>query len=83
MVESTCQIGSGALPDKRIESIAVRLHSDSDQLIRNTHKRLRNLRPAVVGRIQSGELLLDTRSINNLDDLLKTLTQLNEATATS
>ena len=83
VVESTCQIGSGALPDKRIESIAVRLHSDSDQLIRNTHKRLRNLRPAVVGRIQSGELLLDTRSINNLDDLLKTLTQLNEATATS
>ena len=82
MVESTCQIGSGALPDKRIESIAVRLQSESDQLLRETHERLRSLRPAVVGRIQGGELLLDTRSISSLSKLLTTLAKLNDTAHT-
>ena len=82
VVESTCQIGSGALPDKRIESIAVRLQSESDQLLRETHERLRSLRPAVVGRIQGGELLLDTRSISSLSKLLTTLAKLNDTAHT-
>ena len=76
VIESTCQIGSGALPDKRISSIAVRLQHDSDQVIRKTHTRLRDLRPPVVGRVQGGELLLDTRSVDDWDGLLATLSTL-------
>ena len=78
VVESTCQIGSGALPDKRIDSIAVKLFHDSDSEIRATHQRLRDLRPAVVGRVQGGELLLDTRCVTDWDSLLDTLKQLEQ-----
>ena len=42
VIESTCQIGSGALPDKQIPSVAVRFKHDSDQMIRSTHTQLRD-----------------------------------------
>ena len=73
VVESTCQIGSGALPDKRIPSIAVRLHHPSDGVLRHLHAALRDLRPAVVGRLQAGELFLDTRCVTNWSALFGTL----------
>lgn len=81
VVERDCQIGSGALPDKRIPSVAIRLHSEADSVLRATHKQLRDLRPAVVGRVQSGELLLDTRSVTDWEALLATLKQLPELRA--
>ena len=77
VVESTCQIGSGALPDKKIPSVVVRLTHASDQMIRATHTQLRDLRPPVVGRVQGGELLLDTRSVTDWDALLTTLSTLS------
>ncbi len=73
VIDSDCQIGSGALPDKRIPSVAIRLHHAEDSVLRDTHKRLRDLRPPVVGRLQQGELLLDARSINDWQALLETL----------
>ena len=76
VIESTCQIGSGALPDKRISSMAVRLKHESDQMIRAAHTQLRDLRPPVIGRVQGGELLLDTRSVDDWDALLATLSTL-------
>jgi len=76
VVDSTCQIGSGALPDKRIASVALRLHHQNDSVLRETHARLRSLRPAIVGRLQKGELLLDTRSVPDWNVLASTLEQL-------
>ena len=83
VVDSNCQIGSGALPDKRIASVAIRLHHQQDSVLRQTHKRLRDLRPAVVGRLQSGELLLDTRSVTDWEALLDTLADLSGIATTS
>lgn len=76
VIDSDCQIGSGALPDKRIPSVAIRLHHEADSVLRHTHALLRDLRPAVVGRVQGGELLLDTRSVTDWQGLLDTLSTL-------
>ncbi len=84
VIDSDCQIGSGALPDKRIPSVAIRLHHEADSVLRRTHNQLRDLRPAVVGRVQSGELLLDTRSVTDWEGLLaalQTLPSLNQTDA--
>jgi len=78
VIDSDCQIGSGALPDKRIPSVAIRLHHTEDSVLRDTHKRLRDLRPPVVGRLQQGELLLDARSVNDWPALLNTLKQVSQ-----
>ena len=71
--ESTCEIGSGALPDQQIPSVAVRITHAEDRALRELHQALRQLRPAVVGRINSGALMLDTRSVADWEALLETL----------
>ena len=74
--ESTCEIGSGALPDQQIPSVAVRITHAEDRALRELHQALRQLRPAVVGRINSGALMLDTRSVADWEALLNTLSNL-------
>jgi len=74
--ESTCEIGSGALPDQQISSVAVRITHAEDRALRELHQALRQLRPAVVGRINSGALMLDTRSVADWEALLSTLSNL-------
>ena len=82
VADSTCEIGSGALPDQQIPSIAVRISHPEDRALRELHQALRSLRPAVVGRINAATLLLDTRSVEDWEALLTTLAELSFDPAT-
>ena len=75
---SDCQIGSGALPDRRIDSIAVRIEHAQDSALRWLQERLRQLPTPIIGRVQSGALWLDTRSPRDWDAVLTTLQQLGD-----
>lgn len=76
VADSTCEIGSGALPDQQIPSVAVRITHAEDRALRDLHHALRQLRPAVVGRINAGAVMLDTRSVADWEALLETLSGL-------
>ncbi|MEM7098312.1 MAG: L-seryl-tRNA(Sec) selenium transferase [Pseudomonadota bacterium] len=75
--ESSAQIGSGALPDQNIPSMALRITHpalDADSLA----KRLRHLSTPVIGRVTQGALYLDLRGADPLDELLENLASLSE-----
>jgi L-seryl-tRNA(Ser) seleniumtransferase len=68
VVNSTSQIGSGALPAEELETRALRI----------THRKLsedaiaaifRTARPAVIGRVRDGAFMLDLRTIEDAADL--------------
>ena len=71
----TCQseLGSGALPGEAIESRAVTVGFDSSTKLLAFERALRQLSPAVVGRIAAGKLVLDMRGAAPLDELLTVL----------
>ncbi len=72
---ASAQIGSGALPDRTIESVAVTVeHPDlsADEIAR----RLRELPTPVIGRISEERVHLDMRAALPLDELLENLKQL-------
>ena len=73
---SQCELGSGALPREPIESRAVTLSFKQDRELRAFAAALRQLRPAVLGRINDGRLWLDMRGAEPLDELAHTLEQL-------
>jgi L-seryl-tRNA(Ser) seleniumtransferase len=63
-VPSTCEIGGGAAPGVELPSRALALrhrHLGAEQVA----ARLRRARPAVVGRVHEGRLLLDLRGIRD------------------
>lgn len=74
----TCQseLGSGALPGESIESRAVTVAFGSSKRLRAFERALRQLKPAVVGRIAGGKLVLDMRGAAPLDELLAVLKEL-------
>jgi L-seryl-tRNA(Ser) seleniumtransferase len=64
LVESTCEIGSGALPDVFLPSVALAITHDCegpDAVAR----RFRAAHPPIIGRIHGGEFLLDLRAIDD------------------
>ena len=72
MVDSTCQIGSGALPTEEIPSkgIAVRGRDMSaDQVARV----FRGADPPIVGRIHSDRFILDLRTVDDPESLVPNL----------
>ncbi|MEM7080895.1 MAG: L-seryl-tRNA(Sec) selenium transferase [Pseudomonadota bacterium] len=75
VIESSGQIGSGALPDQTIDSIAVTLdHPEySAQRIQTL---LRELPTPVIGRIKESRVLLDMRMASPLDELTDVLAAL-------
>ena len=75
----TCQseLGSGALPGEAIESRAVTVAFDSSKRLLAFERALRQLNPAVVGRIAGGKLLLDMRGAAPLNELLTVLKNLS------
>ncbi len=76
LCESHCQIGSGSLPDRRIDSIAVTVsHTDESQL-RELLGRMRELDTPVIGRIHQGRIWLDMRGAERLDALAANLEKL-------
>ena len=75
VVESTAQIGSGALPDKTIPSVAVTL-THTIESAQSLESQLRSLPTPVIGRIHNDEVWLDMRGADPLDELVGTLSQL-------
>ena len=73
---STAQLGSGALPGHALESRAVTLAFASGARLRECAAALRELRPAVLGRIARGRLVLDMRGAAPVEELVATLRQL-------
>ena len=73
---SQAQIGSGAMPGDALESRAVTLQFANDARLRECAAALRRLRPAVIGRIAGGQLLLDMRGAVPIEELAATLRNL-------
>ena len=72
-VSSECQIGSGALPEETLPSVAVSITAPSDRDVMALAGRLRQLDTPVIGRVQNGALWLDVRAIDDVDALCTTL----------
>ena len=71
LVESECEVGSGAAPTAVLPSRALAVvhpGRSADELA----ARLRRAAPPVLGRIHAGRLLLDLRGIFTIDDLVPT-----------
>ena len=67
------ELGSGALPGEAIASRAVSVTFESSKRLLAFERALRQLNPAVVGRIAGGKLMLDMRGAAPLDELLAVL----------
>jgi L-seryl-tRNA(Ser) seleniumtransferase len=69
---SAGQIGSGALPDKTIESVALTITHESMNAT-TILKKLRDLPTPVIGRIATDKVWLDLRGATPLEKLLETI----------
>ena len=76
---SQAQIGSGALPGQSVASRAVTLQFESGARLRDCAAALRQLRPAVIGRIAKGRMWLDMRGAEPVEELAATLAKLRLA----
>ncbi len=72
---SSGQIGSGALPDKTISSIALTVRHP-DKGVNEIEALLRTLPVPVIGRVHDDRLWLDMRGAEPMDDLLDNLRHL-------
>ncbi len=80
LVDSTCQIGSGALPTEEIPSkgIAVRGRDMSAEQVARV---FRSAEPPVIGRIKSDRFILDLRSAGDPESLVPNLQGPHETSA--
>ena len=73
LIDCESEIGSGALPDHRLPSVAIALRPlasdvDHDQSLERLASAFRKLPVPVIGRLHKGELLLDCRCLEDLDE---------------
>ena len=61
-IEEEAFLGGGSVPTQQIETWCVAIDLDTESL-NSFHTRLRTGTPAVVGRVQKGQLLIDLRSV--------------------
>ena len=80
VLNSQAQIGSGALPDQTIASVAVGLthHSLSAQRLVDG---LRTAQPPIIGRVKDDQVLLDMRGADPMDELIQALQDVELGTA--
>ncbi len=76
VVDSKTQIGSGALPDRLIDSLAIQISHAVPREMRSLVSKLRNLNPPVIGRVQDDTLLLDLRGAEPMEELIRALEDL-------
>ena len=76
---SAAQIGSGAVPDRTIDSRAVVIRHAQSRQVRDLEQRLRRIPEPVVGRIRKGALWLDLRAVADFEGLLAAVAQLGTA----
>ncbi len=76
IVEATATVGGGALPLAELPGPVIAL-VPKDMSLNELTARLRNCEPAVVGRIQNNQFLIDPRTLNSSDEelLLQALLQ--------
>jgi L-seryl-tRNA(Ser) seleniumtransferase len=67
--DSTCQIGSGALPTEELPTVVIVVTHTSESPTRIA-QRFRAAKPPIIGRIRDDRFLLDLRSIFNPEDML-------------
>ena len=73
IVDSKTQIGSGALPDRLIDSLAIKISHTKTGEMRELASKLRDLSPPVIGRVQDDSLMLDLRGAEPMEELTRTL----------
>ena len=76
IIDSKTQIGSGALPDRLIDSLAIQISHAVPREMRGLVSKLRNLNPPVIGRVQDDTLLLDLRGAEPMEELTRALEDL-------
>lgn len=69
VADSHCQIGSGAMPDATLPSIAIRISAAAASGVSALAARLRQLPIPVIGRVHDGALWLDLRAVESMDEL--------------
>ncbi|MDE2403790.1 MAG: L-seryl-tRNA(Sec) selenium transferase [Sphingomonadales bacterium] len=76
VIETAAQVGSGALPDQSVPSVALACTpaGSSGKALDRLATRLRTLPVPVIGRIADGALLLDLRALDDEAGLVATLT---------
>ena len=72
IVRSAAQIGSGALPDQTIDSVAVSL-THASLSAQKLAERLRAAQTPIIGRLKDERLLLDMHGADPLDELVDVL----------
>ncbi len=79
IIESSSQIGSGALPLNQIDSFALSIQPTpaSDSRLQQLVSSLRSLPEPVIGRLADGRLLLDPRTVDDTTRLQDQFRQLN------
>ena len=77
-VETSSQIGSGALPIDQLPSQALEItpKDRSEASLQIIIKSFRRLPTPVIGRIQDGKLLLDLRTLDETSTLAELVTHL-------
>ena len=80
VLNSQAQIGSGALPDQTIASVAVGLTHQSLSAQRLVDG-LRTAQPPIVGRVKDDLVLLDMRGADPMDELIQALQDVELGTA--
>tara|TARA_E500000075_G_scaffold86777_1_gene78357 strand:- start:444 stop:1475 length:1032 start_codon:yes stop_codon:yes gene_type:complete len=75
IITSEAQIGSGALPDQNIESVAVSLTHDTLSA-QKLAEALRDATVPVIGRLKDERVLLDMHGADPIDELINVLTGL-------
>jgi L-seryl-tRNA(Ser) seleniumtransferase len=67
--DSTCQIGSGALPTEELPTLVLVIEHPTQSAVRIAQQ-FRAARPPIIGRIRDDRFLLDLRSIFNPEDVV-------------
>jgi L-seryl-tRNA(Ser) seleniumtransferase len=85
VIDCESEIGSGALPDHTLPSVAISLRPlasdvDHDQLLEQLALSFRKLPVPVIGRLHKGEFLLDCRCLEDLNEFSAQLDGLDPGT---
>lgn len=74
--QSEAQIGSGSQPMERLPSVAVVLSEKTNEKLTALSERFKRLSKPIIGRMESGRLWLDLRSLADIESLLQTVEEL-------
>jgi len=82
LIDCDSEIGSGALPNHRLPSVAIALRpltsaAHQDAALQRLAHAFRNLPVPVIGRVHKGDFLLDCRALDDVTEFTAQLTALD------